>query len=150
MCSWSFNAMFYWKTLKEKPPTEKLVRLSSWLNSNQILPPDDLTIFFHCLFCNNCMNGFYKVQKFVKSSRGGFFFHLTCESCFYLVWIWIEFQVKSGKSEDLSVVKIDPFAKHAFVLLSQTKKAPNVKRFMTSCKLNDGSWLVIEKKFGIL
>ena len=29
---------------------------------------------------------------------------------------------KSGKSEDLSVVKIDPFAKQAFVLLCQTKK----------------------------
>ena len=57
---------------------------------------------------------------------------------------------KSGKSEDLSVVKIDPFAKHAFVLLCQTKKAPNVKRFMTSCKLNDGSRLVTEKKLGKL
>ena len=29
---------------------------------------------------------------------------------------------KYGKSEDLSVVKIDPFAKQAFVLLCQTKK----------------------------
>ena len=54
------------------------------------------------------------------------------------------------KSEDLSVVKIDLFAKHAFVPLPKEKKtrendAPKVKRFMTSCKLSEGSRLVIKE-----
>ena len=59
---------------------------------------------------------------------------------------------KSGKSEDLSVVKIDPFAKHAFVLLCQTKKKHRTLKdlWLLASWMTGAELLVIEKMLGKL
>ena len=59
---------------------------------------------------------------------------------------------KSGKSEDLSVVKIDPFAKHAFVLLCQTKKKHRTLKdlWLLASWMTGADLLVIEKMLGKL
>ena len=59
---------------------------------------------------------------------------------------------KSGKSEDLSVVKIDPFAKQAFVLLCQTKKKHRTLKdlWLLASWMTGAELLVIEKMLGKL